>query len=311
MSSKKMVVRKYNVRFNTPAFLGNAEQNGQWRTPPFKAALRQWWRVAWAAEHDFNMDLALMREQEGRLFGSAANGDGAKSLIRLRLGSWQQGDLKKISVGNSYLAYGKADIKGDLEKSALKAGSNNELSLAFPEEQNLLDQALRLMNHFGTVGGRSRNGWGSMELNQKEGSDGVLHLDLFSRDWQEALNEEWAHALGRDEDGLLLWCTKPAREYEMVMNQLSALRKEINQCSKELKKRHWITRPIDGFSERFPSTVRFKVRCDEKGKFYGVIFHMPCMPPEDFRADKSNLISLWQQVHGFLDQQDNLTKRAL
>ncbi|MCE2461531.1 MAG: hypothetical protein J4F38_12235 [Pseudomonadales bacterium] len=40
---------KYEVKFLTPAFLGNAEQSGQWRTPPFKALLRQWWRVAVAA----------------------------------------------------------------------------------------------------------------------------------------------------------------------------------------------------------------------------------------------------------------------
>jgi len=40
-----MKVLRYKVEFLCPAFLGNAEQNGQWRTPPFKALLRQWWRV--------------------------------------------------------------------------------------------------------------------------------------------------------------------------------------------------------------------------------------------------------------------------
>ncbi len=40
----------YQVGFNTPAFLGNAEQQAQWRTPPFKALLRQWWRVVKAPE---------------------------------------------------------------------------------------------------------------------------------------------------------------------------------------------------------------------------------------------------------------------
>lgn len=34
----------YQLRFQTPAFLGNAQQQGQWRTPPFKALLRQWWQ---------------------------------------------------------------------------------------------------------------------------------------------------------------------------------------------------------------------------------------------------------------------------
>ena len=31
----------YQVSFNTPAFLGNSEQQAQWRTPPFKALLRR------------------------------------------------------------------------------------------------------------------------------------------------------------------------------------------------------------------------------------------------------------------------------
>ena len=30
----------YIVHFTTPAFLGNAKQYGQWRTPRFKALLR-------------------------------------------------------------------------------------------------------------------------------------------------------------------------------------------------------------------------------------------------------------------------------
>ena len=32
-----MVKQQYTVSFVTPAFLGDAEQNGAWRTPPFKA----------------------------------------------------------------------------------------------------------------------------------------------------------------------------------------------------------------------------------------------------------------------------------
>jgi CRISPR-associated protein Cmr1 len=34
----------YQLRFQTPAFLDNAQQQGQWRTLPFKALLRQWWQ---------------------------------------------------------------------------------------------------------------------------------------------------------------------------------------------------------------------------------------------------------------------------
>jgi len=31
----------YQLSFNTPAFLGNAEQQAQWRTPLFKALLKR------------------------------------------------------------------------------------------------------------------------------------------------------------------------------------------------------------------------------------------------------------------------------
>ena len=66
-----MQQREYTVRFTTPAFPGNAEQSGQWRTPPFKALLRQWWRVAWAASNQFNVNVTEMRQAEGLLFGNA------------------------------------------------------------------------------------------------------------------------------------------------------------------------------------------------------------------------------------------------
>lgn len=49
----------YTISFTTPAFLGNAEQQAQWRTPPFKALLRQWWRVVKAP--DFNYDYQKLR----------------------------------------------------------------------------------------------------------------------------------------------------------------------------------------------------------------------------------------------------------
>jgi CRISPR-associated protein Cmr1 len=37
---KKLI---YKVQFVTPAFLGNAEHSGQWRTPPFKALYIMYW----------------------------------------------------------------------------------------------------------------------------------------------------------------------------------------------------------------------------------------------------------------------------
>jgi CRISPR-associated protein Cmr1 len=88
-----MLTRTYTLRLVTPAFLGNADQSGQWRTPPIKALLRQWWRVAYAAEQAGAVDVAAMRAAEGRLFGVAADreGESMQSQVRIRLGHWNDG----------------------------------------------------------------------------------------------------------------------------------------------------------------------------------------------------------------------------
>ena len=85
----------FQLRFLNPAFLGNADQTGQWRTPPIKALLRQWWRVAYAAEAGFAVDVGAMRDDEGRLFGTAADaGHSNQSRLRIRLGGWERGQVE-------------------------------------------------------------------------------------------------------------------------------------------------------------------------------------------------------------------------
>lgn len=156
---------EYTVSFVTPAFLGNAEQSGQWRTPPFKALLRQWWRVAYAADHDFRVNLAEMRRDEGRLFGHAWLEDdrdesgqkvtARKSLVRIRLDRWNKGRLgswqgleqktvyhpeaekANFQIGpHAYLGYGPLDARGgtrfEKRNAAIQAGESAPFSVAFP-----------------------------------------------------------------------------------------------------------------------------------------------------------------------------------
>ena len=182
---------EYSVRFNTPAFLGNAEQSGQWRTPPIKALLRQWWRVAYAAEHGFPKDIRAMRQEEGLLFGHAWLEDDCdergqkvaarKSLVRLRLDSWANGTLcswdgleqgtvhhpetekTHYKVGpHAYLGYGPLDGRGGTkftrkDNAAIQVGETARLSLAVPNEHaSRIQRALMLMDRYCTLGGRSR-----------------------------------------------------------------------------------------------------------------------------------------------------------
>lgn len=183
-----MVKQSYTVRFVTPAFLGNAEQQGQWRTPPFKALLRQWWRVVMAKTCGY--DYTQVREHEGLLFGNAWLTDQFRqSQIKLRLDNWRGGKLTQWptpdptithpevtnSAGNPrpvgshlYLGYGPLMFQQGNTRlkanAAIQAEDHAKLSLAYPTASTALADVLQLIHWFGTMGGRSRNGWGSLLL---------------------------------------------------------------------------------------------------------------------------------------------------
>jgi len=361
----------YTVRFTTPAFLGNAEQNGQWRTPPFKALLRQWWRVAYAADRRFEVNLAEMRREEGRLFGNAwlshrENGrevtDHSKSLLRIRLDRWDGGKLEnwtslptvahpevKFAVGSDlYLGYGPLTLPKGAKQAAIKAnaaiqaGDSAILSLAVPTthrdtdltrllEDNAprLERALWLMDRYGTLGGRSRNGWGSftllpLPLGEGRGEGTPLAGTPPLRDWKQALGLDWPHALGQD-DRPLIWQTKPCADWKELMRELAIIKIGLRTQFKFTtgnnapapEARHWLSHPVTrhnvaAWSQgRLPNSLRFKVRVapDDPKQLVGVIFHVSCRPPDAFQPDHQAIEKVWATVHAFLDNPArNLTR---
>jgi len=336
----KMIQCNYKVNFNTPAFLGNAEQAGLWRTPPFKHLLREWWRVAWAEKHD-PAGVSVMRAEEARLFGSAADGSGNRSLVRIRLGRWDMGEEKSWGndlpvihsevqrnqgeVGSQfYLGYGRLKCAGGNRlkaNAAIQSDEKADFRIAFPDnDSTLLDRATGLMSAFGAIGGRSRNGWGSFELVEEKTAIAPNSLPL--RDWQSCLALEWAHAIGQDEKGALVWRTGEFFDWRELMQEMAkikiALRTRFRfhsgRNASRPEDRHWLSYPVTNHSvrdwrnARLPNSLRFKVRKDENGKYYGVIFHMPCKPPSDFRPDRATLIKVWSSVHKFLDAEGGLQR---
>lgn len=279
-----MITLTYGVSFNTPAFLGNAEQSGQWRTPPFKSQLRQWWRVAYAASKSFRPEVVDMRDAEGRLFGHAwlendrdSQGEriaARKSLVRIRLGQWSEGKLKswegpdagvthknvpKPVGSNLYMGYGPLVFKGGTAlkgNAAIQAGEHTSLSLAFPAEQaKLIHEALALMASFGTVGGRGRNGWGSFGLQTLDGTPASSPA-LPLRPWCDALVFDWPHAIGHDDEGALVWKTQPHKDWRTLMKELAILKIELrtqfefttgNDASAP-EERHWLSYPVTNHS---------------------------------------------------------------
>ena len=351
---------KYRIRFLTPAFLGNAEQSGQWRTPPFKALLRQWWRVVRAQGAGY--DHRKLRETEGRLFGHAWLDDGhgktwaSRSKVRLRLDSGKNGDLRSwngleqetvthpevqrtgFKVGpHAYLGYGPLDGRGGTKlrklngkpNAAIQAGETSTLSIAAPESEiDVLRTALALMNAYGTVGGRSRNGWGSFMIEPFDDSPGVDasadtsrqgagELDRsFVRPWREALALDWPHAIGADDTGPLVWRTKEScTDWKALMRDLAILKIGLRtmfvfSSARPPHDRHWLSYPITKHNFpawgnlRLPNSLRFKVRPDpdDPKRLRGVVFHVPCLPPRDFRPDSRAIENVWRKTHQLLDE---------
>ncbi|WP_068639085.1 RAMP superfamily CRISPR-associated protein [Thauera butanivorans] len=281
-----MKTLRYHLSLQTPAFLGNASQQAQWRTPPIKALLRQWWRVAYAAEKRFDVDVAAMRRKEGLLFGRADEDSASKSQIRLRLSHWSDGTLAKnqwpiaekithkevknrdgqpAPVGSDlYLGYGPLVYDAANRKTALKAnaalqaGEHATLSLACPDESaSLIEQALCLLDRFAAMGGRSRNGWGSFHLKPQDGTP-ALQAAMPLRDWRQALTLDWPHAIGQDGKGALIWQTRPVDDWKALMKELAALKIGLRTQFKfttgkdalRPEDRHWLSYPITNHSVR-------------------------------------------------------------
>ena len=303
-----MIKCSYTVRFLTPAFLGDAEQNGAWRTPPFKALLRQWWRVAVAKS--FEYDCARIREAEGRLFGNAwleatedekARGiksHHSKSLVRLRLSQWTSGTQKGVTPESDspemkYVAWGLIGRgAGSPDRTALmdavtkSTEGSATLSLAFPEASRpAIETALSLMQHFGALGSRSRNGWGSFTLEPPHDSGAINSIHELAMTvalpLDQCLNRPWPASLAMD-DGLLVW------ESETEFTTWGKVMLAVSHTKKEMRKRLTLNRgslserhvlglpvkdsdPVGDKDTRMPSPIRFKVFCRGKNLAYRVV----------------------------------------
>lgn len=277
---------EYTVEFVTPAFLGNAEQNGQWRTPPFKVLLRQWWRVlnAYLSE-------AEMRKKEGEIFGSALDDKAQQSRVRIRLNNWSEGKMKAWpasdpttphpevkgiqgiprNIGSHlYLGYGPLEFnKGTkIKKSAaIQSAEKADLSLIVDDKQIDTDllEVMQLSHWFGTLGGRARNGWGSAKFIAKTGE--LLDftqltvsplIKKITAPLDDCLNFDYPTSIGLDAKGQLIWTAKtPLTSWEEAMRELARIKIALrtgfgfaNGKNGPLESRHILSYPITNHNSR-------------------------------------------------------------
>lgn len=331
--------RTYLVRLITPAFIGNAEQEGQWRTPPFKALMRQWWRVAYAAEHGFEFDVRAMRREEGRLFGHAwleddRDGTGRKvaarkSLLRVRLAppggdgpeAWGRGTQRGVSPlrtapETSFAWFGLANRGSGLAdrtgiRSAAGKGTSEEgvrlLHLAFPMEMAVrMEEVIRLIAAFGSVGSRSRGGWGALHIEGLEPLCVRTLADRHARRIKECLHHDWAMSLAwDDEHGAWMWESKAAfGKWDEAMAWAAVERKRVRGGLRRVGGKD--LRAALGFATRrgrMASPLRWKVVLRGKGKLAVRAFAMPHSLPKDSGESmgEEELAQAWDIVRKSMD----------
>lgn len=346
-----MIKKTYRLQLASPAFLGDADQKGTWRTPPLKALIREWWRIAVAPQVAY--EVGALKTQEKGLFGTAAD-DGSdgnqQSKIRLALSDWRAGSCKQWEPGEArvthpevkdrntgkerpvgaelYLGYGPLVFQQGTQLNngaALQAKDENTLKLAHPEEHDeALTLALTLAHWFGTIGGRSRNGWGSLGWQALPGtpalpvlSKAALEHTGCTRPLARCLDLDWPHAIGTDAKGALVWRSKDTfRDWRAAMKFLAqtkigfrvALGFVGGQPHREPQARHVLAYPVthhkvpawEGKDRgRLANTLRFKLQPEPDGSLRALIYHTPCKPTLPHQG--IDLLGTWQRVHDFLD----------
>jgi len=171
----------------TPLFGSGADpKHPELRTTAFKGLLRFWWRaLAWSR---LAGDLAELKRQEDRLFGSATGGQ-SKVLMLLKATSQATvvptgnvltipgGSGKTVGEGARYLGYGLMEAFASSQKNT-QAGKLLKACLQAPvefcvqirgkdltqQELESLKKALVCLGLLGGMGSRSRKGYGSLIL---------------------------------------------------------------------------------------------------------------------------------------------------
>ncbi len=320
----------------TPMFLGNAKQEAELRSAPFKGLLRYWWRVAngWK----YTTDVELLKA-ESEVFGSPDDTGGKSqvavevmalsSFVPLQNDFRSQGKIAHPECERSnnqteplnYLAgMGLIHFRTGVIHSYFAPGEKFKITIqASAEHLESVQSALYLLGMFGAIGSRSRNGWGCFCIDKLPVNHGC-----FLRIFTENFDRDYPHCLGNDSKGALFWGTKITREtWEKSMKDLAEIYVAIragndswNIPKLDVNKgnppdRHLLGYPVTNHSinrenwgkqGRHASALRLMVRKESDGH-RGYILHLPHLfSKEMWPNGKDRQIEIWKRVHANLDK---------
>jgi CRISPR-associated protein Cmr1 len=224
--------------------------------------------------------------------------------------------------------------RGKVNHSYFPPNSNFRWVIDYPcEKEKDVSATLALIQAFGTIGARCRNGWGSFQVKpgiiQKQ--DAIDLLNSSTKEWTEGFRQDYPNCLGKDENRLLIWKTKNTTDkWEEAMGQLAeayvgiraknvgGIPKLDGDGADYPGERHLLGFPLTnhfaqkaqnwGKRARHSSPLRFFIRKKQEGLFIGFVLHLPHRFSDQMNPmPKSKQIEVWEKVHKKLDI---LLKRA-
>ncbi|MDY0132203.1 MAG: type III-B CRISPR module RAMP protein Cmr1 [Desulforegulaceae bacterium] len=286
--AEKILDRKtsvFDVEFLTPAFAMGADgEHAELREQTLNGLLRFWWRAFFGSD---NLD--EMQEKESQIFGSTSNKSDLKIFISDKSFQSQIANIPKgasISVtskGKSfsisiieYLAYGLYEYKkgsGNVfTKGHIKENGKFNLNLEFSKkyEKQILT-SLFLLNKFGGIGSRSRNGFGSLNIKGLSSSQITDKIDDKLKSFTSFSNQA------------KLFKFQPENSWSNSLSQIGIAYREARTS---LEKRHFFDRralaakPIIvkgeiNIPERHSKSYFLKVKKTKDNKFQGQILYLP------------------------------------
>lgn len=158
----------------TPMFLAGADgTTPELRPPSIKGALRFWWRAI-----NGHLTLEELRAQEGAIFGDTTKRSkviiqvSSRDLIESEDLLPQDKSYNQNTTGTNkeanileYLAYGVVAKPRSIERSYFLAGGHFDVRVQYPDEfDEKVKDSFGLINFFGGIGSRSRNGYGCVSI---------------------------------------------------------------------------------------------------------------------------------------------------
>lgn len=311
---------KFEVEFITPAFLGGADGNAEIRTAPFKNLIRRWWRIV-----NGNLNSDELWQKESELFGSTEknpeteNKIFGKSKIELKIVNnfpcqdLYSNDSEKNKLNNFlYLGYGPILNKQAETRRFIKPNSKIPMVLTVPKnERDSFINILSLINLFGSIGSRSRKGFGSISIIPNEDFN-LSNLNKLKEDipslfleHSKMINKKnYPFCIGKDGKGVLCWNTaSPKDTYEEVLNELTEIYRNVVKTAKENSSNNGriilgSATGIKGIDEikRIPSPLILKVVKSGK-KYTGRIFHLPF----NINTEIKDQDKIWSAIYSCLD----------